>query len=85
MLQWGTSKVDQNKLNMREVNKQEYKPTGIILYTHPTENTLKLTRNLCPSHFTLGKTQYPLNRRFGGSQGWSELVQKISSPLEFNH
>ena len=31
-----------------------------------------------------GKTQYPLYRRLGGPQGWSEQVQKISPPPGFD-
>jgi len=31
-----------------------------------------------------GKTRYPLYRRLGGPQGWSEQVRKISPPPEFD-
>jgi hypothetical protein len=39
-----------------------------------------------PCRFTpvQGKTQYPLYRRLGGSQGWSGKVWKISPTLGFN-
>ena len=39
----------------------------------------------CPCCFTPlpWKTQYPLYRRLGGSQGWSGQVWKISPPLGF--
>jgi hypothetical protein len=40
----------------------------------------------CPSHLTPGKkTQYPLYRRLGWSQGWSGQVGKISSSLWFDN
>jgi len=32
------------------------------------------------SNLSPGKTQYPLYRKLGGPQGWSELVRKISPP-----
>jgi hypothetical protein len=31
-----------------------------------------------------GKTQYPLHRRLGGPQNWSERVRKISPPLRLD-
>ena len=31
-----------------------------------------------------GKTLYPLYRRLGGPQGWSEQVRKITPPLGFD-
>jgi len=38
-----------------------------------------------PSHFTPGKeTQYPLDRRLGGPQSQSAVVQKISPPPGFS-
>ena len=37
-----------------------------------------------PGRFTLGQTRYPLYRRFGGPQGRSEQVQKMSLPTEFD-
>jgi hypothetical protein len=36
-----------------------------------------------PPHYPRKETQYPLYRRLGGLQGWSELVQNISLPLGF--
>jgi hypothetical protein len=37
-----------------------------------------------PAALHSGKTWYPLYRRLGGPQGWSEWMQKISPPPEFN-
>ena len=37
-----------------------------------------------PAALPPGKTQYPLYRRLGGTQGWSGWVRKISPPPEFD-
>jgi hypothetical protein len=37
-----------------------------------------------PADFSPGKTQYPLYRRLGGSQGRSGRVRKISPPPGFD-
>jgi hypothetical protein len=37
-----------------------------------------------PGRFTPGKDRYPLYRRLGGPQGWSERVRKMSLPPGFD-
>ena len=37
-----------------------------------------------PAALPPGKTRYPLYRKLGGPQGWSERVRKISPPLGFD-
>ena len=38
-----------------------------------------------PATLPPGKTRYPLYRRLGGPQGWSERVRKISPSPWFDH